>query len=119
VWIVNYASSRRISSFNDPLRLGDVTGIRVSSCQPPPHNTVIVFLTGCRLRSARPRHRLVVDDNVDAASSIADLLRLDGHEVCVVHTAHSALERFPTFRPDVVLLDIGLPRLVHGHSDLA
>ena len=56
-----------------------------------------------------PKRILVVDDNVDAASSIADLLRLDGHEVCVVHTAHSALERFPTFRPDVVLLDIGLP----------
>jgi len=56
-----------------------------------------------------PRRILVVDDNVDAAGSIADLLRLDGHEVCVVYTANAALERFPSFRPEVVLLDIGLP----------
>jgi signal transduction histidine kinase/ActR/RegA family two-component response regulator len=52
---------------------------------------------------------LVVDDNVDAASSIADLLRLDGHEVCVVYTATAAFEKFADFGPDVVLLDIGLP----------
>ncbi len=40
---------------------------------------------------------------------IADLLRLDGHEVSVVYSAHSALEGVAAFHPDVVLLDIGLP----------
>jgi CheY-like chemotaxis protein/anti-sigma regulatory factor (Ser/Thr protein kinase) len=52
---------------------------------------------------------LVVDDNVDAANSIADLLRLDDNDVSVVHSAGTALKKFSTFRPDVVLLDIGLP----------
>jgi signal transduction histidine kinase/ActR/RegA family two-component response regulator len=52
---------------------------------------------------------LVVDDNVDAASSVADLLRLDGHEVSVVYSARPALEAVATLHPDVVLLDIGLP----------
>ncbi len=52
---------------------------------------------------------LVVDDNVDAADSIAMLLSLEGHEVVSVHAAHEALEAAQTFRPHVVLLDIGLP----------
>jgi signal transduction histidine kinase len=56
-----------------------------------------------------PQRILVIDDNVDAADSIADLLRLDGHDVSVVYSAPSALETFIPFRPDVVLLDIGLP----------
>jgi PAS domain S-box-containing protein len=61
--------------------------------------------------AAQPGHLriLVVDDNVDAAESIAMLLSLDGHEVRSVHDAHGALEAASAFRPDVVLLDIGLP----------
>jgi len=58
---------------------------------------------------AAPKRILVVDDNVDAATSIAVLLQLEGHEVCVVHSANAALESFQVFRPEVVLLDIGLP----------
>jgi len=52
---------------------------------------------------------LVVDDNVDAAESIAMLLRLEGHDVRSVHGAQDALEAAVVFRPHVVLLDIGLP----------
>jgi PAS domain S-box-containing protein len=52
---------------------------------------------------------LVVDDNVDAAESIAMLLSLEGHEVRSVHAAHEALEAAEAFRPHLVLLDIGLP----------
>jgi PAS domain S-box-containing protein len=52
---------------------------------------------------------LVVDDNVDAAESIAMLLTLEGHEVRTVYAAHDALEAVRSFRPQVVLLDIGLP----------
>jgi CheY-like chemotaxis protein len=59
-----------------------------------------------------PRRRvLVVDDNVDAANSLALVLRLDGHETEAVYTAYDALEHAATFKPDVVLLDIGLPQL--------
>ena len=52
---------------------------------------------------------LVVEDNVDAADSFSLLLRLYGHEVQLARTGPTALEMAPAFRPDVVLLDIGLP----------
>jgi len=51
----------------------------------------------------------VVDDNTDSAESSASLLRLDGHEVQVAHDGITALQGVQDFRPDVVLLDIGLP----------
>jgi len=55
------------------------------------------------------RRVLVVDDNVDAATTVADLLAMTGSEVDVVHDGHSAVEHAASFKPDVVLLDIGLP----------
>ena len=55
------------------------------------------------------RRVLVVDDNVPAAESLAMLVRLSGHEARVVHDGTAALALAPEFRPDVVLLDIGLP----------
>jgi two-component system CheB/CheR fusion protein len=55
-------------------------------------------------------HRiLVVDDNVDAAESSAAVLHLDGHEVQVACDGPTALQGAAEFRPDVILLDIGLP----------
>jgi len=66
-------------------------------------------------RTGRPRQGalrvLVVDDNVDAADSTAMLLSLDGYETHSVHSAQAALESAPSFNPDVVLLDIGLPEM--------
>lgn len=55
------------------------------------------------------RRVLIVDDNRDAATSIALLLRAFGHEVETVHEGASALARAREFAPDAVLLDIGLP----------
>jgi two-component system CheB/CheR fusion protein len=52
---------------------------------------------------------LVVDDNVDGADSLAILLRLDGHEVSLAHDGLAALDLAEAFRPEVILLDIGLP----------
>ncbi len=52
---------------------------------------------------------LVVEDNVDSADSLNLLLRLYGHDVQVARTGPTALEMASAFRPDVVLLDIGLP----------
>ena len=59
--------------------------------------------------AAARRRILVVDDNVDAAESIAKLLRLAGHEVECVYDGPHALEGAAKANPDVVLLDIGLP----------
>jgi signal transduction histidine kinase/CheY-like chemotaxis protein len=58
-----------------------------------------------------PMKILVVDDNVDAADSIALLLSIDGFEARSVHGALAALDTVGSFKPDVVLLDIGLPVL--------
>jgi PAS domain S-box-containing protein len=59
--------------------------------------------------SLPPQRILVVDDNVDAASSLATLLRLEGHETRIEHDGPNALAIAHKWRPDVVLLDIGLP----------
>ena len=61
-------------------------------------------------RTAAPTRRLlVVDDNVDAAQSLAMLLRLHGHAVRVAHDGEEALAAIPVELPELVLLDIGMP----------
>ena len=52
---------------------------------------------------------LLVDDNVDAAQSMATLLELAGHTVRVVHNGSDALEAAAAEPPDAIVLDIGLP----------
>lgn len=54
---------------------------------------------------------LIVDDSVDTASSLAALLRLWGHDVKMAHDGLSAIETAVAFRPDAVILDIGLPQI--------
>jgi PAS domain S-box-containing protein len=58
-----------------------------------------------------PARLLIVDDNQDAADSLALLLELEGHEVAAVYTAQAALQRARSFIPSIVLLDIGLPEM--------
>jgi PAS domain S-box-containing protein len=60
---------------------------------------------------ASPRRVLVVDDNKDVAESIAMLLQLRGHNVRVALDGRTALEMARVYRPQVVLLDIGLPHV--------
>jgi CheY-like chemotaxis protein len=57
------------------------------------------------------RRVLVADDNQDAADSLAMVLELSGHEVRAAHGGRAALTLAQTFRPDVALLDIGMPDL--------
>ena len=52
---------------------------------------------------------LVVDDNQDAANSLAMLLKLQGHEVRVAYSGMAALEMTRTYTPDAMFLDIGMP----------
>jgi CheY-like chemotaxis protein len=54
---------------------------------------------------------LVVDDNQDAADSLAELLKLSGHEVEIAYTGMSALARVRSRCPEIVLCDLGLPEL--------
>ena len=57
------------------------------------------------------RRVLVVDDNVDAADSLAMLLEIDGHETFKAHNGIEAVKAAEHLRPDIVLMDIGLPML--------
>jgi signal transduction histidine kinase/CheY-like chemotaxis protein len=72
-----------------------------ADARPPVHAVPVV--------PPAPRRILVVDDNVDAARTLADLLALDGHEAHVAYDGPSAVESVRRLRPDVAILDIGLP----------
>lgn len=73
----------------------------------PPHKAAI------HSRAAQPvsRRVLIADDNRDAAESLAALLRMDGHDVTVVHNGQEALAAFSAVQPEIALLDIGMPEL--------
>jgi CheY-like chemotaxis protein len=63
------------------------------------------------LDAAAGRRVLVVDDNVDAAEMLVELLELHGHTVVMAHDGHRALELVAGFRPDAAVVDIGLPEI--------
>ena len=60
---------------------------------------------------ARPLRLLVVDDNVDAADSLAMLLDVDGHQAVVAYSGRAALALATADRFDAMLLDIGMPEM--------
>jgi PAS domain S-box-containing protein len=62
-----------------------------------------------------PHRILVIEDNIDAADSLREVLELSGHVVVVAHNGPQGIERARTLRPDVVLCDIGLPGM-DGHA---
>jgi PAS domain S-box-containing protein len=78
-----------------------LSGERAAIKKPP---------AGIKGGSVGPRRKiLIVDDNVDAAATIAKLLTVWGHDVQVVFDGNAAIEAVRTFRPELLLLDIGLP----------
>jgi CheY-like chemotaxis protein len=62
-------------------------------------------------RLSSGRRILVADDLADAAHSMAMLLEVMGHETCVVNDGYEAVSATLTFKPDMILLDLGMPRL--------
>jgi PAS domain S-box-containing protein len=81
-----------------PLAASDVAAVPTNGTVAPP-----IASSGRRV--------LVADDNKDAADSLAMVLELSGHDVRVAHGGRAALALAQTFRPDVALLDIGMPEL--------
>jgi two-component system CheB/CheR fusion protein len=65
---------------------------------------------------ARPRRCLIIEDNVDAAESLSLLLQLTGHESDVAFDGSAGVEKARSFRPEVVLCDIGLPGNLDGYG---
>jgi signal transduction histidine kinase len=68
-----------------------------------------VAVSSRRVEPLPARRILIVDDSRDGGESLAMLLRVLGAEVALAHSGRSALETVETFKPDVVLLDIGMP----------
>jgi CheY-like chemotaxis protein len=60
---------------------------------------------------AQPRRVLIADDDRDGALTLATLLELEGYEVRTAHGGEEALDIARTFKPHVVLLDIGMPKV--------
>jgi two-component system CheB/CheR fusion protein len=56
-----------------------------------------------------PQRILIVDDNVDAATALAAILRQDKHTVALAHSGPVGLETARTFQPEVALIDLGMP----------
>jgi len=77
--------------------------------------TASVIETPAASESTNAMRILVVDDNRDAAISLATLLQITGHEASTAHDGPAALAAIERLRPEVVLLDIGLPR-VNGYE---
>jgi response regulator RpfG family c-di-GMP phosphodiesterase len=75
------------------------------SVQPP----LLLGPTNQPSHVLRPRRVMVVDDNRDAAQSLGLLLRLLGAQVQVAHSGPEALNLLPTYRPQVIVMDIGMP----------
>ena len=61
------------------------------------------------LQAVEPLRILVVDDNSDAAESLAEVLHLGGEEVHVAFNGKAAVSEAQAFRPHVIILDIGMP----------
>jgi CheY-like chemotaxis protein len=70
--------------------------------QPAEQNKVV---------SSRKRRILIVDDNRDAADSLATMLRMMGHETLTAYDGLEAVQTTAMFHPEIVLLDIGLPKM--------
>ena len=79
--------------------------ILVETAKPPPDPTV------SEPTPTTARRILVVDDNRDSAESLAMLLNLMGNETHIAYDGLEAVEAAATVKPDVILLDIGLPKL--------
>jgi CheY-like chemotaxis protein/two-component sensor histidine kinase len=73
------------------------------SASPPPSAVVRDKVIARRI--------LIADDNQDAAETLSMLLQMDGHDVKVVHDGRAAVSAFRAFKPEIALLDIGMPEL--------
>jgi signal transduction histidine kinase len=87
-----------------------------AQAEPEPAGAVGRLLPAATGSAQQSLRILVVDDYVDGAQTLALLLGLIGHEVHVAHDGPAALEAAAGFRPDVVLLDIGLPGGMDGYE---
>jgi CheY-like chemotaxis protein len=105
----------QVEAFSDGPNQGSEFAIRLPICLaektlPAPNGAALASLDGTPVVPSR-RRVLIVDDNTDAAHTLAMLMEIGGHVVQFCYDGLSALKECETFLPEVVLLDIGLPGL--------
>jgi PAS domain S-box-containing protein len=106
----------RVSAFSGGAGLGSTFTVRLPLRPGTPHALAAGEQGGLAATGpAGPLRVLVVDDNLDAADSLAALLDVLGHITMVAHDGVEGLEAARSFGPDLVLLDIGLPGM-SGHE---
>jgi CheY-like chemotaxis protein len=117
VWLVSHDQSRRFDA-QDRDVLMQLSAFAAGAYEQLSSMSAEDVVSLSRLSAGRPqpmartpvqKRILVVDDNVDAATSLAILLRAMGHEVFVAHEGASALADLSRIRPDIALLDIAMP----------
>lgn len=92
---------------------GCVVTVCLLVCEPAsePHGSDEVAST----ESVKARRVLIVDDDRDVAKSLSTLLKVMGHLVSVAHSGIEALEAGAEFRPDIMMVDIGMP-IMNGYE---
>jgi len=90
---------------------GSTFTVRLPIAEAPAVAPAGAAATASAPEGAGARRILVVDDNRDAAASLASVLGLLGDEVRVAHDGIEAIEAAARFRPDVILMDVGMPRM--------
>jgi CheY-like chemotaxis protein len=101
----------RVEAFSEGLGKGSLFVVRLPVWQEAPQAPSLAGGRGDGGRPPEARRILLVEDNRDIAEGFALLLQDLGHEVRVAHDGPAALEVALSFRPELVLLDIGLPSM--------
>jgi PAS domain S-box-containing protein len=99
----------RVEARSEGVGRGSEFVLRLPLAVAPDEGRTPVRPVRAPVRARRRSRVLVVDDNVDAATSLALLLKLDGHDVKLAHDGPAALAAARSYAPQVILLDIGLP----------
>jgi PAS domain S-box-containing protein len=100
-----------VSAASDGLEKGSTFVVRLPLPVQTPVELPVEPKAPPEAAPVEPCRILLVDDNVDAADSLAIILRFAGHDVRVVHDGQAGITAASEFRPDVILLDLGMPRL--------
>jgi signal transduction histidine kinase len=100
-----------VAAFSDGPGRGTELVVRLPLLAAEPTTAAIPSSESPAIPRLSGRRILVADDNADAVDALALLLQLAGHEVRTAHDGVEALEVAETFDPEVVLLDLGMPRM--------
>jgi CheY-like chemotaxis protein len=100
--------SGTVCAFSDGPGRGARFTVRLPLAEEPVMSAVTAPTSAAQNRGQRV---LVVDDNTDAATSLALLLRMEDYEVCTAADGEEAIEQTRTFGPQIIFMDLAMPRL--------